>query len=100
MTEHTSENQNEGNPSYYDFEHAGTALPDGETIELEQVVPLLARANELGGHLVTLWIVGGLRLSGRLTWVNENDLVLTVTDTSDRYDVALSSVAVIQSREA
>lgn len=65
-------------------------------VELVQVDPPLRAAAEdrLTQHVI-VHIIGGMEVEGTLRSVNE-DLTVTVDDRSRRYDIALSSVAVIE----
>jgi hypothetical protein len=58
-------------------------------------IPLSTRAAALVGKAVVVHITGGMSIDGVLEAV-EDDLTLVVSEGRRRYDIALSSVAVVE----
>jgi hypothetical protein len=67
-----------------------------ELQELTVSVPLLEHARDNVGKKVVAWIAGGIRVEGRLTDLDDEQLVATIDDNNDRYLVDLQAVAVLQ----
>lgn len=60
------------------------------------IIPLLDKARARMNQQVTVYIAGGIKVTGRLTAADDTDLTLTVVDRDLEYDIALGSVAVIE----